>query len=87
EAMSYLDATAAETIAQLTVDLRGRGCELLLARVRPPVLAALRANPYGQGATRALPAFPSVRQAHAHAEEKLALQRGTAGHDPQRPGG
>jgi MFS superfamily sulfate permease-like transporter len=71
EAVFYLDATAAETIAGLTVDLRERGCELLLARVRTPVLSDLAANPYHEGATRDLRAFTSVRQAHAYALEKL----------------
>jgi SulP family sulfate permease len=80
----YLDATAAETMAGLTIELRERGCELLLARVRTPVLAALRANPYRAGATRDLPAFPSVRQAHAHAQGKLGLRRDEGGKDPQR---
>jgi high affinity sulfate transporter 1 len=70
EAVFYLDATAAETMAELITALRGRGCELLLARVREPVLATLRANPYREGATRGLRAFPSVRQAHAYAREK-----------------
>jgi hypothetical protein len=82
--VSYLDATAAETMAELTVDLRERCCELLLARARTPVLAALRTNPYRQGPTRDLPAFPSVRQAHAHAQERLALRRAEGGKDPQR---
>jgi high affinity sulfate transporter 1 len=81
----YLDATAAETIAGLTIELRERGCEVLLARVRAPVLAALRTNPYREGATRDLPAFPSVRQAHAHAQQKLELRRAAGGNDPQLP--
>jgi hypothetical protein len=58
---------------------------LFLARVRTPVLAALRTNPYREGATRELPSFPSVRQAHAHAQEKLELRRETGCKDPQRP--
>jgi MFS superfamily sulfate permease-like transporter len=84
EAISYLDATAAETLAELTVNLRERGCQLLLARVRTPVLEALRANPYRQGATRDLPAFSGVRQAHAHAQQELELRRKAPGQDPQR---
>jgi SulP family sulfate permease len=85
ETVYYLDATAAETMADLTVELRERGCEVLLARARGRVLAALRANPYREGATRELPAFPGVRQAYAHAQEKLELRRGDGGKDPQRP--
>jgi hypothetical protein len=54
-------------------------------RVRAPVLAALRTNPYREGATRDLPAFPSVGQAHAHAQQKLELRRAAGGNDPQLP--
>jgi MFS superfamily sulfate permease-like transporter len=74
------------TLALMTFEaVHGRGCEVLLARVRTPVLAALRANPYRQGATRELLAFPSVRQAYAHAQEKLELRRDEGGNDPQLP--
>jgi hypothetical protein len=62
-------------MADLTVDLRERGCELLLARVHGPVSATLRANPYRGGATRDLHVFASVRQAYAHALEKVELPR------------
>jgi SulP family sulfate permease len=75
EAVFYLDATAAQTMADLTVDLRERGCELLLARVHGPVSATLRANAYRGGATRDLHVFASVRQAYAHALEKMELPR------------
>jgi high affinity sulfate transporter 1 len=84
EAVFYLDATAAETMAGLTVDLRERGCELLLARVRTPVMSDLAANPYHQGATRDLRAFPSVRQAHAYALEKLEPRHEGGGKGAQR---
>jgi MFS superfamily sulfate permease-like transporter len=80
EAVFYLDASAADNLAELTLDLRGRGCELLLARVRTLVLATLQANPYRDGATRDLHAFPSVRQAYAYAHKQLEL-RGEAGED------
>ncbi|MBB2910638.1 MFS superfamily sulfate permease-like transporter [Streptosporangium becharense] len=63
EAVFYVDATAADALAQLTADLRALGCRLVLARVHEPVLAVLRANPYHDGATRNLPVFPGVRQA------------------------
>jgi MFS superfamily sulfate permease-like transporter len=72
ESVFYLDATAAETLADLTLDLRERGCRLLLARARPPVLATLRGNPYRDGATQALPAFASVREAHTAATDGTA---------------
>jgi MFS superfamily sulfate permease-like transporter len=71
EAVFYLDATATDKIAELTLDLRGHGCELLLARVRTPVLTTLQANPYHDGATHDLHAFPSVRQAYAYAHDEL----------------
>jgi SulP family sulfate permease len=87
EAVFYLDATAAETMAAVTVELRGRGCELLLARVRKPVLADLAANPYHEGATRGLRAFPSVRQAYAHAQQNLDPRREAGGQDARRPEG
>ncbi|WP_433257720.1 SulP family inorganic anion transporter [Streptosporangium sp. CA-135522] len=62
-AVFYVDATAADTLAQLTADLQALGCRLALARVRGPALTVLRANPYHEGATRRLPVFPSVREA------------------------
>jgi SulP family sulfate permease len=71
EAVFYLDASAADAMAEFTLDMRGRGCELLLARVRKPVLTTLQANPYRDGATRDLHAFPSVRHAYTYAREKL----------------
>lgn len=40
--------------------------------------ATLQANPYRDGATRDLHAFPSVRQAYAYAHKQLEL-RGEAG--------
>ena len=83
ESVFYLDASAADTMAELTLELRERGCELLLARVRAPVLATLRANPYHEGATRDLLAFPSVRQAYAYAHEKLQARRDDGGRDAQ----
>jgi hypothetical protein len=61
-------------MAEFTLDMRGRGCELLLARVRAPLLATLQTNPYRDGATRDLLAFPSVRDAYAYAHEKLQTQ-------------
>ncbi|MBJ6638670.1 STAS domain-containing protein [Streptomyces sp. DHE7-1] len=61
----HVDATAAEILAQLTVDLAERRCELVLARPREAVLATLRASPYSEGATRRLRVFPSVGEAHA----------------------
>jgi len=84
EAVFYLDATAADTMAGLTVDLRKRGCELLLARVRTPVLSDLVANPYHEGATRGLRAFPSVRHAHAYALEKLEPRHEEGGKEAER---
>ena len=69
EAVFYVDATAADVLAQLTVDLRALGCRLALARVHQPVLALLRANPYRDGATRQLPAFPTVREAFSAVRE------------------
>ncbi len=72
ESVFYLDATAAESLADLTAELPGRGCRLILARVRPSVLTTLRANPYRDGATRGLPVFASVRQAHAAARDGTA---------------
>ncbi len=74
EAVFYLDASATEAMAEFTLDMRGRGCELLLARVRPPVLTTLQTNSYRDGATRDLHAFPSVRHAYAYAREKLQIQ-------------
>jgi MFS superfamily sulfate permease-like transporter len=84
EAVFYLDATAAETLAELTAELRARGCEMLLARARGPVLTTLRANPYRDGATRELRAFPSVRQAYGYAHEALERRREGGGTDAQR---
>ncbi|TMR98789.1 SulP family inorganic anion transporter [Nonomuraea basaltis] len=63
EAVFYVDATAADALAQLTVDLRALECRLALADVHASVLAVLRANPYRDGATRQLPAYPTVREA------------------------
>ncbi|MDT7681516.1 MAG: sulfate permease, SulP family [Pseudonocardiales bacterium] len=83
ESVFYLDASAADKIAELTLELRERGCEVLLARVRKPVLAPLQANPYHGGATRDLPTFPSVRQAYTHAHEKLQARREDGGKDAQ----
>jgi hypothetical protein len=71
EAVFYLDASAADAMAEFTLDMRGRGCELLLARVRKPVLTTLQTNPYRDGATRDLHALPSVRHAYTYAREKL----------------
>jgi sulfate permease, SulP family len=71
EAVFYVDASAAEKMAALTLDLRRHGCELLLTRVRTPVLTTLQNNPYHDGATRDLHAFPSVRHAYTYAQEKL----------------
>lgn len=65
EAVFHVDATAAEILAQLTVDLREHHCELALARPRETVLAALRANPCANGATRELRVFATVRDAYA----------------------
>ncbi|MEW1635894.1 SulP family inorganic anion transporter [Streptomyces sp. NPDC093801] len=64
-AVFHVDATGAEILAQLTVDLRARDCELVLARPRDSVLATVRANPYQDGATRKLRTFPTVREAYA----------------------
>ncbi|MFD5428454.1 SulP family inorganic anion transporter [Streptomyces sp. NPDC127084] len=65
EAVFYVDSTAAQVLAQLTVDLRARQCELVLARTRGQVLATLRANPYRDGATSRLRVFSTVREAYA----------------------
>jgi SulP family sulfate permease len=65
EPVFYLDATAAEVLAQLTIDLRERDCQLVVASPREQVLATLRANPYGDGATGQLPVFSTVREAYA----------------------
>jgi MFS superfamily sulfate permease-like transporter len=83
EAVFYLDASAAEKIAAITLDLRRHGCELLLARVRTSVLTTLQDNPYHDGATRGLHAFPSVRDAYAHAQEKLQTRDEDGGKDVQ----
>ncbi|MEU3408557.1 SulP family inorganic anion transporter [Streptomyces sp. NPDC006670] len=69
EAVFYLDSTAAEVLAQLTADLREHGSELVLARPRDRVLAALRASPFRDGATRQLRVFSSVREAYAALRE------------------
>ncbi|MFD4140963.1 SulP family inorganic anion transporter [Streptomyces sp. NPDC058572] len=65
EAIFYVDSTAAEVLAQLTVDLRAHRCELVLARPHEQVLTTLRANPYRDGATRELRVFSTVREAYA----------------------
>ncbi|MFF4572989.1 SulP family inorganic anion transporter [Streptomyces sp. NPDC001410] len=65
EAVFHVDATGAEVLARLTADLREHHCELVLARARNTVLATLRANPYENGATRQMRAFPTVREAYA----------------------
>lgn len=72
ESVFYIDATAAQALADLTANFQERGCRLLLARVHPPVLAALRTNPYRDGVTRTLPVFPSIQEAHAAAKEGTA---------------
>lgn len=69
QAVFYVDATAADALAQLTAELQALGCRLVLARVREPVLAVLRANPYHDGATQRLPVFPGVRQAFTAVRE------------------
>jgi MFS superfamily sulfate permease-like transporter len=70
EAVFYLDATAAEAMAQLTVGLRSHDCRLAVARPRKQVLATLRANPYRDGATQQLRVFPTVREAYAALRER-----------------
>jgi sulfate permease, SulP family len=65
EVIFYLDATAAASLAHLTVDLRHLSCQLVMARARDSVAASLRADPYEQGITQDLPTFPSVRGAFA----------------------
>jgi SulP family sulfate permease len=87
EMVFYLDASAADAMAGLAQVLRGRGCELLLARVRPPVAAKLRANPYHDGATRDLREFPDVRQAHEYANRHIDARHGGENADEQRPEG
>jgi MFS superfamily sulfate permease-like transporter len=87
ESVFYFDATAAEAMADLTVELRERGCELLVARVRTPVAAILRANPYRDGATRDVRGFPSVRQAHAYTQQQLELGSEGGGNDALRSPG
>ncbi|MER5933491.1 SulP family inorganic anion transporter [Streptomyces sp. NPDC002054] len=69
-AVFYLDATAAETLAQLAVGLKERDCQLVVARPREQVLATLRANPYQDGVTQQLPVFPTVREAYAALRER-----------------
>jgi MFS superfamily sulfate permease-like transporter len=81
ESVFYLDSSAADAMAEFALDMRGRGCELLLARVRTPVLTTLRTNPYRDGATRDLLAFPSVRDAYAYAHEKLQAQSENGGRE------
>jgi SulP family sulfate permease len=76
EMVFYLDASAAGEMANLVEQLRGRGCELLLARARESVVAKLRANPYHDGATRDLRDFPDVRQAHEYAVRQLDARHG-----------
>jgi sulfate permease, SulP family len=84
EMVFYLDASAADALAGLTEQLRGRGCELLLARARAPVAAKLRANPYHHGATRDLREFPDVRQAYEYAEQHLDARHGGESAGEQR---
>ena len=84
EMVFYLDASAADAMAGLAGDLRGRGCELLVARARAPVAAKLRANPYHHGATRDLREFPDVRQAHEYADRHLDARQGGESADEQR---
>ena len=76
EMVFYLDASAADEVANIVEQLRVRGCELLLARARAPVVAKLRANPYHHGATRDLRDFPDVRQAHDYAVRQLDARHG-----------
>lgn len=84
EMVFYLDASAADALAGLTEQLRGRGCELLLARARAPVAAKLRANPYHHGATRDLREFPDIRQAYEYAEQHLDARHGDESAGEQR---
>jgi len=84
EMVFYLDASAADALAGLTKQLRGRGCELLLARARAPVAAKLRANPYHHGATRDLREFPEIRQAYEYAEQHLDALHEDEGTGEQR---
>jgi sulfate permease, SulP family len=84
EMVFYLDASAADALAGLTKQLRGRGCELLLARTRAPVAAKLRANPYHHGATRDLREFPDVLQAYEYAERHLDARHGDESAGEQR---
>ncbi|GAA2803569.1 SulP family inorganic anion transporter [Nonomuraea dietziae] len=64
EAVFYLDATAADTLAELTADLQALGCALVLARAHGSVLSTLRTNPYHDGVTQRLHAFADVREAY-----------------------
>jgi sulfate permease, SulP family len=84
EMVFYLDASAADALARLTEQLRGRGCELLLARARAPVAAKLRANPYHHGATRDLREFPEIHQAYEYAEQHLDARHGDENAGEQR---
>jgi sulfate permease, SulP family len=84
EMVFYLDASAADALAGLTKQLRGRGCELLLARTRAPVAAKLRANPYHHGATRDLREFPDVLQAYEYADRHLDARHGDESAGEQR---
>lgn len=65
EAVFYLDATAAETLARLAVELRAHSWQLVVARPRQAVLNTLRSTPYEHGAAQHLPSFPTVRAAFA----------------------
>ncbi|MFE3452870.1 SulP family inorganic anion transporter [Nonomuraea sp. NPDC059194] len=65
EAVFYVDATAAETLAELAAELQALDCRLVLASVHGPVVAVLRANPYHDGATQRLRVFPTVVEAFA----------------------
>jgi high affinity sulfate transporter 1 len=71
-AMFYLDATAAAMLARLTLVLRERGCQLLIARARDTVAQTLHASSYEHGATQNLPTFPGVRDAYAATEHRTS---------------
>ncbi|GAA3471935.1 SulP family inorganic anion transporter [Nonomuraea roseola] len=63
EAVFYVDATAADALAELAARLQALDCPLVLARAHGSVLSVLRANPYHDGATQQLRAFATVREA------------------------
>jgi high affinity sulfate transporter 1 len=63
EAVFYVDATAAETLARLAVELRAHSWQLFVARPREAVLHTLHSTPYEHGAAQHLPSFPTVRAA------------------------